>query len=222
MPPDVRLARGAGPLVGPQTSQGRSGRARGPPAPDHRARSPARRAADRPDLAQGVGGGGADARLGIAERADQRRNRPDLVQPSQDQRRFDPHLERRSRATATPRRPRSSPRAPRGPRSRSGSGGRRSASVVGAARRSSGDAWAGGDSRTADFSITDRARIGQSTSVVWMMRHEHVRQSESLSPISGRDRSRRPSPVFSLAYSVDADDAFMFYALRAAAIDTAG
>jgi 1,4-dihydroxy-6-naphthoate synthase len=31
-----------------------------------------------------------------------------------------------------------------------------------------------------------------------------------------------PSPSISLAYSVDADDAFMFHALRAAAIDTAG
>src|SRR6185369_5610080 len=59
VPPDVRLARGAGPLVGPQTSQGRPGR-----APDRRLRITERahqRLArqDRPDLAQGVGGGGA-------------------------------------------------------------------------------------------------------------------------------------------------------------------
>jgi hypothetical protein len=47
----------------------------------------------RPDFAQGLGGGGAHARLGIPQRADQRRDRADLVQPPQDQRRLDPHLE---------------------------------------------------------------------------------------------------------------------------------
>ncbi len=96
VPPDVRLARARG---APRRLRSRRSASCGHARTDRRlgswsAPTSASRGKVDPISPERVGGAGAHAGLGIPERADQRRDRADLVQPTQDQRRVDPHLVR--------------------------------------------------------------------------------------------------------------------------------